>query len=170
MDVKYVNPFIDAVASVFTTMMRIKVTVGAPYVTQILPRYDVSGIIGMGGDVTGAIVLSFPGEVAKKVVAKFAGDEYSITSAEFADALGEIANMVSGAAKAKFQKKVVNISTPTVVIGPGHSVASTVRAQCISLPCKCDFGDFSIDIAIRDERAGAAKPRAAMSGANACAS
>lgn len=172
MDVKYINPFVEAVQSVFTTMMQMEVTLGAPYLAQVLPRHDASGIIGMSGDVVGAVVLSFPASVATKVIARFAGQECSVTSAEFADALGEIVNMISGAAKAKFHKKKVSISTPTVVIGPGHSVARPMRAVCISLPCKCEYGEFSIDIAMREENPkNTTHPQGAKrSGASQCAS
>ena len=151
MDVRYINPFIEAVQSVFSTMLQIDVTLGKPHVTEALPRYDISGIIGMSGDVVGAIVLSFPAPVAKTVIGKFAGGDYPLESADFADALGEIVNMISGAAKAKFDGKNVSISTPSVVVGAGHTIARPSRTVCISLPCKVYCGEFSIDIAIREE-------------------
>ena len=151
MNVKYINPFIEAVQSVFSTMLHLDVTMGKPCLTETLPRHDVSGIIGMSGDVVGSIVLSFPSPVAKAVIGKFVGEECEVGSADFSDALGEMVNMISGAAKSKFQGKHVSISTPSVVIGPGHTVARPSRTVCISLPCNVLFGEFSIDVAIRDE-------------------
>ncbi|XVJ59455.1 MAG: chemotaxis protein CheX [Tepidisphaera sp.] len=151
MDVRYITPFIEAVRSVFSTMIHIDVTLGKPHVSETLPRFDISGIIGMSGDVVGSVVLSFPAPVAKVVIGKFAGSDLPITSPDFADALGEIVNMISGAAKAKFEGKKVSISTPSVVIGPGHTIARTARTVCISLPCQVYCGEFSIDVAIRDE-------------------
>lgn len=151
MDVRYINPFIESVRSVFTTMIQIDVTLGKPHVSEALPRYDISGIIGMSGDVVGSIVLSFPAPVAKVIVGKFAGSDLAVHSPDFADALGEIVNMISGAAKSKFEGKNVNISTPSVVVGSGHTIARPTRTVCISLPCKVYCGEFSIDIAIREE-------------------
>ncbi|HYD00536.1 MAG TPA: chemotaxis protein CheX, partial [Phycisphaerales bacterium] len=87
----------------------------------------------------------------KVVIGKFAGSDYPMESADFADALGEIVNMISGAAKAKFDGKSVSISTPSVVVGTGHTIARPSRTVCISLPCKVYCGEFSIDIAIREE-------------------
>jgi len=150
MNVQYINPFIEAVKVVFTTMLEIDVTVGQPFVSQVLPRYDVSGIIGMSGDVIGSIVLSFPAPVAEVVIGKFAGSACPVESADFADALGELVNMISGAAKAKFEGKKVSISTPSVVVGPGHTIARSSRDVCVSLPCKAYCGEFSIDVAIRE--------------------
>jgi chemotaxis protein CheX len=151
MDVRYINPFIEAVRSVFATMIHIDVTLGTPHVSEVLPRYDISGIIGLSGDVVGSVVLSFPAPVAMIVIGKFAGGDYPVTSPDFADALGEIVNMISGAAKAKFEGKNVSMSTPSVVVGAGHTLARPTRTICISLPCKVYCGDFSIDIAMREE-------------------
>lgn len=151
MDVRYINPFVEAVRSVFATMIHVDVTVGKPYIADFLPRYDISGIIGMSGDVVGSVVLSFSAPVAKVVIGKFAGCDLSVTSPDFADALGEVVNIISGAAKAKFEGKNVSISTPSVVVGPGHTIARATRTICISLPCKVYCGEFSIDIAIREE-------------------
>lgn len=151
MDVRYINPFVEAVQSVFATMIHIDVTLGKPHLTDTLPRYDISGIIGMSGDVVGSIVLSFPAPVAKIVIGKFAGGDYPVDSPDFADALGEIVNMISGAAKAKFEGRNVSISTPSVVVGNGHTIARPARTVCISLPCKVYCGEFSIDIAIREQ-------------------
>jgi chemotaxis protein CheX len=151
MDVRYINPFIEAVRSVFSTMIHIDVTMGKPHLTEILPKYDISGIIGMSGDVVGSVVLSFPASVAKVVIGKFAGSDHAITSPDFADALGEIVNMISGAAKAKFEGKKVSISTPSVVVGQGHTIARPSSTVCISLPCIVYCGEFAIDVAIRED-------------------
>lgn len=151
MDVRYINPFIEAVRSVFSTMVHLEVELGRPHLAEQLPRYDVSGIIGMSGDVVGSIVLSFPTPVAVQVISKFASTELQPSSPDFADALGELVNMISGAAKAKFEGKNVSISTPSVVIGAGHTVARPARTACISLPCRVFCGQFSIDIAIREQ-------------------
>ena len=151
MDAKYVNPFIDGVRLVFDTMIHMEVSLGKPQITEILPRHDISGIIGMTGDVVGSIVLSFPEPVAKVVITKFACQDLAVGTSDFADALGEIVNMISGVAKAKFTNKCVSISTPSVVIGPGHTIARPARTTCVCLPCHVACGEFSIDIAIREE-------------------
>ncbi len=151
MDVRYINPFIDAVRTVFATMIHMDVSLGKPRLAEGVARHDVSGIIGMSGDVVGSIVVNFPIGVARVVIAKFAGADIPPENPDFADALGEVVNMISGAAKAKFDGKAVSISTPSVVIGNGHTVAMPARTVCISLPCRIDCGEFTIDIAIREE-------------------
>ncbi len=151
MDHNHIGAFIEAVRSVFSTMLKLDVTLGKPHLTESLARHDVSGIIGMSGDVIGSVVLSFPTPVAMAVVARFAGSEFPVTSPDFADAVGELVNMVSGAAKARFEGKNVSISIPSVVIGAGHTVGRPSTTACVSLPCRVACGEFSIDVAIRVE-------------------
>ena len=72
-----------------------------------------------------------------------------------ADAVGELVNMISGAAKAKFEGKNVSISCPSVVIGKGHKVAQPSDAVCITIPFDCPAGQFSVEIAIKSAKAAA---------------
>jgi chemotaxis protein CheX len=124
MDAAYIVPFITSIQNVFSTMLQLPVEIGEPTVKPDgQPTFDVSGIIGMSGDVTGTIILSFPRETAERVVQLFAGMSMSADSADFADAIGELVNMVSGNAKALFPTKSVSISCPSVVVGTGHKVA-----------------------------------------------
>lgn len=151
MDVKYINPFIEAVHTVFSTMIKTEVALGQPHIAGENTKYNISGMIGMSGDVVGSIVISFPTQVAKVVIGRFAGQEIAPESPDFADAIGELINMISGVAKAKFEGKNVSISTPSVVMSSGHTVAKTSNPVCIHLPCKIFCGDFGIYIAIREE-------------------
>lgn len=151
MDASYIKPFIDSTKAVFSTMLASEVSFGRPHMVDAAPHFDVSGIIGMSGDVVGSVVLSLPTDVAKKIVAKFTTTEFEVGSDDFADAIGEIVNMISGGAKAQFQGKSVSISCPSVVIGRGHTVTRPSNTPCVSIPCKTVFGDFSIDVSIRPE-------------------
>lgn len=151
MDVKYINPVIESVRSVFATMVHLELTLGQPHIASDRPTHDVSGIVGLSGDVVGSIVLGFPGPVAAAVVSKFAGSDLAVGTEDFADALGELANMIAGSAKSRFEGKSVSISTPSVVVGQGHIIARPIRSACIALPCMLSCGTFSIDIAICEE-------------------
>ena len=67
---------------------------------------------------------------------------------DFADAIGELVNMVSGGAKAQFTGKDVGISTPTVVIGSGHNVYGRKTMTTIEIPCNCDIGEFNVEVSL----------------------
>lgn len=151
MDPQYITPFIKSITNVFSTMLNMPVTINEPSIkTSSSATYDVSGIIGMSGDVIGSVVLSFSTDTAKKLVTAFCGMELAADSADFADAVGELVNMVSGSAKGMFVDKDVSISCPSVVIGPGHQINTRSDTPCISIPCSTQCGDLTIEIAIRE--------------------
>lgn len=157
MDSSYIIPFVKSIQNVFETMLQLPVQVGSPELKREgEPSFDVSGIIGMSGDVEGAVVLSFPTATAERVVKLFTGMDLQQTHPDFADAIGELVNMVTGSAKAQFQGRKVSISCPSVVVGKDHMVFGRKDSACISLPCVSDCGDFAIDVLIREQhRAGA---------------
>lgn len=161
MDPAFITPFISSIQNVFSTMMQLRVDIGTPGIKKDpSPTYDVSGIIGMSGDVIGSVTLSFPMTTAKNVVALFAGSAVEPGTPDFADAIGELVNMVSGNAKAQFTGgKKVSISCPSVVVGSNHLVARQKDVPCITIPCKTDCGDLVIEIVIREvASAGAVAP------------
>jgi chemotaxis protein CheX len=133
------------------------VSVGEPRLKEgARATYDVSGIIGLSGDVTGSAVLSFPIATAERIVALFTGQETRSDSDDFADAVGELVNMISGGAKANFPAARVSISVPSVVVGPGHTIARQSEAPCVIIPCATDCGDLVIEVTIQEQARAAA--------------
>ncbi|MEM6551333.1 MAG: chemotaxis protein CheX [Planctomycetota bacterium] len=150
MDSSYITPFISSVTNVFETMLQLPVEVLEPGLKAPGSEgHDVSGIIGMSGDVEGTINLCFPTAVAERTVALFTGMEITADHEDFADAVGELVNMVSGGAKAQFKGKHVSITTPSVVIGSDHSVFGRKDTVCVSIPCVCDLGEFAVEVSIK---------------------
>lgn len=166
MDASYIKPFIASIQNVFSTMLQLPVAVGTPRIKDRAgPSFDVSGLIGMSGDVTGSVVLSLPKETAERVVSLFCGQELTVESPDFADAVGELVNMVSGGAKAMFAGKKVSISCPSVVVGKGHSVARQTDVPCVQIPCSTDCGELVIEIAIQQSPGTASATAATTSAA-----
>lgn len=150
MDKTYIMPFIKSVQNVFETMLQMPVTIGNPSLKQTGdPAYDISGIIGMSGDIEGSVVLSFPTDTATRTVNLFTGAELGPKDEDFIDAIGELVNMISGGAKAQFEGKQVSITCPSVVIGGEHVVFSQRDVVSIHIPCECDTGSFAVEVSIR---------------------
>lgn len=150
MDSSYILPFIKSVQNVFETMLQLPVQTGTPALKQAdEPSYDVSGIIGMSGDIEGTVVLSFPIATAERVVSLFTGTDLAHSHEDFPDAVGELVNMISGGAKAKFTGKHVSISCPSVVIGQDHVVHNRKDVVTITIPCQSDVGNFSVEVSMR---------------------
>ncbi|MFM7053076.1 MAG: chemotaxis protein CheX [Planctomycetota bacterium] len=158
MDARSIAHFVASTQQVFSTMLSLTVTAGKPFTGTTVPRFEneVSGIIGMSGDLQGMVVLSFPTATAKGAIQAFTGMEMEPSSPDFADAIGELVNMVSGSAKAKFEGKNVSISCPSVVIGKGHKVQQPSDAVCIVIPFTCPAGEFSVEVAIKPAKTAAA--------------
>ena len=142
-------PFVNSVRAVFSTMVGVATTVGRPQLkSQPAPSYDVSSIIGFSGEVTGSVVVSFQKEAALKLASAFAGCEIKENTPDFADAIGELANMIAGNAK-KDLGAVASISVPNVIIGPGHTVARLSGVPCLVIPCQTPVGDFAVEVNIK---------------------
>ncbi|MBZ0171105.1 MAG: chemotaxis protein CheX [Phycisphaerales bacterium] len=151
MNSEYVSPFVKSIQNVFSTMLQLPVTVSDPVIKQgHTPSHDVSGIIGMSGDVTGSVVLSLDLGAAESIVALFCGERLESTHPDFADAIGELVNMVCGGAKCQFgDANHVSISCPSVIVGSEHGVRPPSDIPCVLIPCSTDCGEFVIEIAIR---------------------
>ena len=150
MDSSYIMPFVKSVRNVFETMLQLPVDVNEPYAKKAgQPSYDVSGIIGMSGDVDGSIALSFDTAAAERVVHLLSGEHLEHTDENFADAVGELVNMIAGGAKAQFEGQDVSISCPSVIVGDQHQVFTRKDAAHIAIPCTCDCGEFAVEVSIR---------------------
>jgi chemotaxis protein CheX len=146
---KLIVPFVNSVRQVFSTMVSVPTTVKPPHLkANPGPSYDVSGIIGFSGEVVGSVVVSFERSAAIKLVAAFAGMEIAPESPDFADAIGELANMIAGSAK-KDLGATASISVPSVIIGAGHTVARLSDVPCVVIPCTTPVGNFAVEVNVR---------------------
>lgn len=147
MDVRYINPFVRSVCNTFETMCGLRVTVGKPEMkTSGEPLTDVSSVIGFSGDAAGCVVLHFSFDIASKVASRFAGEEITPDHPDFADAVGELANIVAGGAKSQFEGLKISISLPNVIVGRNHNVSASKSAPRIVLPCETEVGKFAVEI------------------------
>lgn len=155
---KLVVPFANSVRNVFMTMVGVEATVGRPILKpQVVPTCDVSGIIGFSGEVVGSLVVSFHREAAIRIVESFAATKLDPESSDFADAIGELANMIAGAAK-KDIGAAASITMPYVVLGPGHQIARLKDVPCLVIPVKTQLGDFAIEVCLRNNATASACP------------
>ncbi|MCH7591198.1 MAG: chemotaxis protein CheX [Planctomycetes bacterium] len=159
MDARYINAFINSVCNTFGKMCGLEVTVGKPELkTANEPLSDVSSVIGFSGGATGSVVLHFRYDVASKMASAFAGTEITPDHEDFADALGELANMVAGGAKSAFEGFNISISLPNVIVGANHSVFGTSLTQRLLIPCATELGQFHVEVGMVMGKAGAGAP------------
>jgi chemotaxis protein CheX len=142
--------FVNSVKNVLGTMAGTEVTLKEPRIKTDNPcLYDVSGIVGFSGEVTGSVVVNFRQGTAARIVEAFTGQKPDVDGEDFPDAVGELCNMIAGNAKKDFGLRA-SISIPTVVIGTDHAIARLRTVPCISIPCNCQAGEFEVNISIKE--------------------
>jgi len=147
MDARYIHPFVQSVSNTFETMCSLPVTMRQPQIkTNNEPPADVAGIIGFSGDAVGSVVLNFSYESASKIATSLQGTEITPDHADFADAIGELANMIAGGARAQFHGLELSISLPNVIVGKHHNVQASKASPRLVIPCDTEVGAFFVEV------------------------
>ncbi len=153
MDVRYINPFIVASINAFTNFLQTEIKAQKPFLYDAGNsdlHYDVSGIIGLAGEVKGSVVVSFPKLAALKIVTRMTGVETKVFDDDVTDAVGELVNIVAGNAKKGLQQFRIEISLPSVVKGPQHRIAWMAGVPVITVPLSCEFGMVYLFVSIKE--------------------
>jgi chemotaxis protein CheX len=147
-DVSYINPFIEAVDSVFTTMLHVKPrrsglkVSGGPADGPVL-----SSLVGLSGKVSGVVALRFPPQTALRLAGRMLGSEMTTLNDEVTDAVAELVNIVAGSAKARFNyEPPLDLGLPTVVEGTGYRLRYPSKSVWIEVPFSSDAGDFTMEV------------------------
>ena len=149
MDVRLVNPFINATINDLETMAFINVNAGKPYLKKDnVAVGDVSGIIGLTGVANGTIAVTFEEKCILAVVSNMFGETMSELNNEIADAVGELTNMISGQARRELEEmgRVFKAAIPSVITGRNHSIIHYTEGPKIAIPFSTDNGDFTIEV------------------------
>lgn len=148
MDITYINPFIEAVNNVFTTMLDVtpkrnglKISDGGS--SGML----LTSLVGLSGQISGVVALRFPPPTALNLASRMLGSEVTSLNDEVTDAVSEMVNMVAGAAKAKFaHDPPVELGLPTVVEGTGYKLRYPSKAIWLEVPFSSAAGDFTMEV------------------------
>jgi chemotaxis protein CheX len=149
MDVKLINPFIEATVFVLETVAFTSTKAGKPYLKKDqVARGDVSSVIGLTGEVSGTVSVSFSEKSILALVSKMFGEEMKTLNEEITDAVGEIANMISGQARQKLENlgRSLKAAIPTVVMGKSHTITHLTKHPVIAIPFQTEHGDFTIEV------------------------
>ena len=151
MNVKIINPFINATLNVLETMAFVKADAGKPYVKKdTIAQGDVSGVIGFTGQASGTVAVTFDEKCILQIVSNMFGEEMTEINNEITDAVGEITNMISGQARKELEEigKIFHGAIPTVITGKDHTVDTLTKGPKIAIPFKTDSGSFTIEVCL----------------------
>ncbi len=151
MKAKYINPFLNATLGLFRDFLGMEVSSDKPSVLGD-PRdlSEVSALIGLAGETTGAVVLSFSHDTALKVVSMMTGTKYVFLGSEVLDGVGELVNIIAGNAKKDLSEFRISISLPGVITGNNYRINWPKGIPIITIPFSSDLGDFTVNVSLRE--------------------
>jgi chemotaxis protein CheX len=151
MQVELINPFLTAASDVFRTMLNCELTRGALSLKSTnTPEYEVSGLIGLSGKCQGMVVFSLGRDTALRATEVMLGQRPDSLNADVVDTVGELANMIAGAAKARLEQYELSISLPSVICGKHHSISFPSNSKPIVLPFQSKIGPVCIEVGLAD--------------------
>lgn len=149
MQAEFINPFIVSFTNTFQTMLNLSVVRGKLALTDSMDGlYEVNGVIGLSGRAVGTIVLSFQREVALQAASSLLMCEATELDDDVTDAVGELTNVVAGAAKAKLEAYEMSISLPNVFVGSAIDVRFPSTVTPIIVPFSCDWGNIMMQVGL----------------------
>jgi chemotaxis protein CheX len=120
---------------------------------QIYPKtlYDVTAIVGLTGSVMGTVSVQLKTNMALKVTSNMLQMEVKTLNNDVSDAIGELGNMIAGGLKTDLEARGVkfDISIPTVIVGPGHSIGHLAGSESIFYPFFVNNEPFVIAVSVK---------------------
>lgn len=151
MDVRLINPFLEAAVNVLKTMVMMEAKPQQPYVKKERTAIgDVTGIIGITGEAEGSLSISFNKNCIFGILTNLFGSAPTEINDEVRDAVGELTNMICGDARRRLEAAGISLQagTPTVVSGENHVIAHIVKGPIIAVPFSTPSGEFVVEIGL----------------------
>jgi len=152
MRVEVINPFLSATADVIEALAHTKPKNGKPRLKNGQGvEGDVTGIIGLASAKTrGTFAVSFDESTIVGLVTEMFGEPPEPESRDVMDAVGEIANQISGSVRARLEPLGYDfeMALPTIILGRGHRVFGMEDAPAIVIPFQTDAGSFTVEFCL----------------------
>ena len=152
---QYIQPFIKVSEKVFEDFCKTKISAKKVFFTEkekFRLDWDISGIIGLSGEVSGAVAISMHDVTAFKIAETLMGKKFTSFEKEVTASVGEIINIISGNVKKDFEEELrIKISLPTIILGAVHNVSwPSEKARIICIPFSI-FNDqeFNLSVAVK---------------------
>ena len=133
MNEEFVNVFVKGMMKYIEHIPDIEAEVGAPYLVENDKpvSYDITGIIGISGERKGCVYFTAPRIFLSHMLVL--QGEKNLSDENLLDLSGEIANTISGNARADFGKNFL-ISVPVVVEGAPKNVHLPQGVRSFAIP------------------------------------
>ena len=152
LDVNHVNPFIRATVRTLEALTGLRIERKDLFLKRDYRMFgDISGVMGLSGTASGSVILSFPANIAVRLVGRMIKRELTGGVDHLVrDGVGEIVNVIAGNAKAAFANTPFhfNISLPSVVSGAGHMITHKTGTPCIVVVFAVDGGELALQLCL----------------------
>ncbi len=153
MNVKFLNPFVEAAYMVLESEVGLKAERGEISLNRsAYTADDITVLISLVGQVKGVVLYSMSEATAISIVSAILDQQFEEFDDLAQSGIGELGNVITGQAGQRLASAGIEsqISPPTMIIGKGTMV-STLDFQRIVVPLDTDFGPLQIHLALREE-------------------
>jgi len=154
MEAKLINPVLETMVSVLTTMANMTPHLGAPTLKDNeISLGDVTGIMNMvSPQVRASLAITFTKPAIIDLVKRMLGEEITEIDDTARDMAGEMTNMVVGGAKNIYAEQGYDfdMSTPTLLLGKDHTVHHEYSGKTIVLPFDSDGNEFFVELCFEE--------------------
>lgn len=152
MNVKFLNPFIEAAFSVLE--MEIGVTSQRGELSlqkSAATANEITVLISMVGQAQGVVLYGMSTQTALNIVSKILGQPFQEFDSLAQSGIGELGNVITGQASQRLAEVgfEANISPPTIIQGKG-TLISTLDFDRLQVPLKTEIGEIQIHLALRE--------------------
>jgi chemotaxis protein CheX len=154
MNVKFLNPFIEAANEVLQAEAGLNIARGDLSLHKsALTTDDVTVLISLVGQVQGVVLYGLSISTGLKLVSRMMKQEFAEFDSLAQSGVAELGNVITGRASVKLSEAgyTSNISPPTLITGKGVQV-STLDFSRITVPLACDLGEITVHLALRESR------------------
>ena len=155
MDVRMINPFLEASVHVLRTMANVELNPGKPFLKKDTRALgDVSAVIGITGDARGSMALTFTENCIKAIVAELLGIKVTKIDDEVTDAVGELTNIICGDARGRLGNEGFSLQAgiPAIITGKDHSIRHINDGPHLAIPFDTPDGRFVVEVAFSINR------------------
>lgn len=155
MNVKFMNPFIEAAVDVLQAECQISATKEAVTLQKsAMTTDDVTVLLSLVGQVQGVVLYGLSKATSLVLVSKVMGQSFEEFDNLAQSGIAELGNVITGKATVNLSKTGItaNISPPTLILGKGVSI-STLDFARVVVPLATSAGEMLVHLALRESPA-----------------
>lgn len=153
MDVKIINPFLNATLQTFKQMFQVESKNNEPFVVDVMSghQWEVSGLLGVTGDYSGVVAVRLHKTLAFKLL-ELSGltDIHPDEKLELSQELvSEVTNIISGSAVSALSGYNLTVSPPVTITGKDHVISWPKNYPVVGIPFNTSYGPYEVDVCFK---------------------